>query len=624
MSADRENIEHMLEQLERLLAHCQAMERRYADRLARVHPDLQASARNLLHYRAMRQHDIRGLQNSLGHLGLSRLGRAEGHVMASIVMARELLGAFLEPRQLRVPATALSIEQGDRLLEIHAEQLLGYRSRGRRVRIMVTQPSAAAYNRRLVTRMVEKGMNTARINCAHDGPEAWARMIENLTAACRGLDRKCGISMDLGGPKIRTGSIEAGPRVLKLRPRRDRLGRTVEPARALLWPEGRVAPADTLNRIPLPRDFIDALRPGDRIAFRDARGSRRTLSVNGKDAGCWQVHCRDTAYLLPGLRLAVERGPREETLTAKVGQLPALEQFLLLRIGDRLRVHREPCTGRPAVVDADGAVNAPARIGCTSEEVFRHLRVGEPVVFDDGRIRGEIVERRDDRFEVEVVYAAEGGARLRADKGINFPQSDLQFSGLTAKDRQDLRFIARHADMVNVSFVNRVADVQELLSELRALQAEDSLGIILKIETQSGFNNLTDILIEAMQAPRVGVMIARGDLAVECGWENMARIQEEILSLCQSAHVPVVWATQVLENLAKKGIPSRAEITDAAMAQRAECVMLNKGPHISLAVRMLDYILRNMEDYRHKRAPMLPMLQTGGNPLDAEEVVKHV
>ena len=166
--------------------------------------------------------------------------------------------------------------------------------------------------------------------------------------------------------------------------------------------------------------------------------------------------------------------------------------------------------------------------------------------------------------------------------------------------------------MVNVSFVNRVADVQELLSELRALQAEDSLGIILKIETQSGFNNLTDILIEAMQAPRVGVMIARGDLAVECGWENMARIQEEILSLCQSAHVPVVWATQVLENLAKKGIPSRAEITDAAMAQRAECVMLNKGPHISLAVRMLDYILRNMEDYRHKRAPMLPMLQTGG------------
>ena len=83
-------------------------------------------------------------------------------------------------------------------------------------------------------------------------------------------------------------------------------------------------------------------------------------------------------------------------------------------------------------------------------------------------------------------------------------------------------------------------------------------------------------------------MIARGDLAVEVGFERLAEVQEEILWLCEAAHVPVIWATQVLESVAQTGQPSRAEVTDAAMAERAECVMLNKGPHIGEAVRALD------------------------------------
>jgi pyruvate kinase len=100
-------------------------------------------------------------------------------------------------------------------------------------------------------------------------------------------------------------------------------------------------------------------------------------------------------------------------------------------------------------------------------------------------------------------------------------------------------------------------------------------------------------------------MIARGDLAVECGWERLAELQEEILWICESAHLPVVWATQVLEHLAKEGRPSRAEITDAAMAERAECVMLNKGPHLTEAVEVLDNILRRMETHQTKKRSML-------------------
>jgi pyruvate kinase len=109
-----------------------------------------------------------------------------------------------------------------------------------------------------------------------------------------------------------------------------------------------------------------------------------------------------------------------------------------------------------------------------------------------------------------------------------------------------------------------------------------------------------------MQSHPVGVMIARGDLAVEVGWKKLAEVQEEILRLCTAACIPDIWATQVLENLAKKGRPSRAEITDAAMAQRAECVMLNKGPHILDAIRMLDDIIRLMQKSHVRKKPVTP------------------
>jgi pyruvate kinase len=85
-------------------------------------------------------------------------------------------------------------------------------------------------------------------------------------------------------------------------------------------------------------------------------------------------------------------------------------------------------------------------------------------------------------------------------------------------------------------------------------------------------------------------------------------VQEEILRICEAAHVPDIWATQVLESMAKKGIPSRAEITDAALAQRADCVMLNKGSQINKAIKMLDKILKNMQELNKKRTSVLPKL----------------
>ena len=178
---------------------------------------------------------------------------------------------------------------------------------------------------------------------------------------------------------------------------------------------------------------------------------------------------------------------------------------------------------------------------------------------------------------------------------------------LTPQDLADLATVAGCADLVGLSFAQSAADVRQLRARLAELGA-GSLGIVLKVETRRGFEHLPDLLLAALEGPAAGVMVARGDLAVECGWERLAEVQEEILWACEAAHVPVVWATQVLENLAKTGRPSRAEITDAAMAERAECVMLNKGPFIEDAIRALDDIVRRMQSHQAKKRPLLRAL----------------
>ena len=155
----------------------------------------------------------------------------------------------------------------------------------------------------------------------------------------------------------------------------------------------------------------------------------------------------------------------------------------------------------------------------------------------------------------------------------------------------------------------RLSGMYKALHEQLQLHGADELPIIAKIETAHAVRNLPDILASSLAANLdIGVMIARGDLATELGSVRMAEIQEEILWLCEAAHVPVIWATQVLESLAKNGIASRAEITDAAMSMRADCVMLNKGPYIEQAVAILSDVLQRMEKHQFKKTSLLRAL----------------
>src|SRR5262249_35897535 len=164
---------------------------------------------------------------------------------------------------------------------------------------------------------------------------------------------------------------------------------------------------------------------------------------------------------------------------------------------------------------------------------------------------------------------------------------------------EDLEALARDADLVSLSFVHRTEDIEALYRHLDRLGAAE-LGVILKIENRAAFERLPELLVTAAKRKRIAVMVARGDLGVEIGFERLAEVQEEMLWLCEAAQVPVIWATQVLESLAKDGLPSRGEVTDAAMSIRAECVMLNKGPYIGHALRFLADVSRRMTQHSQK------------------------
>lgn len=607
MKVGRKRIEKMIAQIDAICKNARKLEKQYGSALARMHPALRKGAINLLHYLALRAQDIRALQDKLGFLGVSRLGRAESHVMASLLAVREILSRFAKLKPPDNATPIVSFKQGKKLLRNNTNALLGKKLKGSKARIMVTLPAEAAGDKCLVHGLVAAGMSCARINCAHDDEEIWKGMIANIERAKRKTGRNCKICMDLGGPKLRTGAMRLGPQVIHLQPKRDLFGHVISPARVWLAASDMQPPSLTDAFLPISTNGINHAEKGDKIRFTDARGKRCTLVIDEPHENGLGANCFESAYITTGTEL---RRDNENAVVARVGELPAVEQCITLKIGDTLVLHADAIPGGPAQYDATGNLLQPAHISCTLPEVFQYVKAGEPILFDDGKIEGVIRSASEESLQVEITYAKEEGAKLRADKGINLPESDLQLNGLTDKDEQDLKFAANHADMVSLSFVNGPRDVIALLKALKKLRAK--LGLIVKIETQRGFRNLPAILLAAMRNHPVGVMIARGDLAIEAGWRNLAGLQEEILWLCEAAHLPIIWATQVLESLAKKGIPSRAEISDAAMAQQAECVMLNKGPHILQTVRMLDDILKSMEEYHQKKAPMLPPLEAAG------------
>lgn len=322
------------------------------------------------------------------------------------------------------------------------------------------------------------------------------------------------------------------------------------------------------------------------------------------DAGAWgrMIGHRDAAAALTGHRMRVLMDLAGPKIRTGALRLPAGES----------RLHQG---ARLAIVPPGGLEIPPAEAAgfaaeCTLPEVIGMVEAGQRLFVDDGKI-GAVIERVAEWGVVaRITQAPEEGAKLKSEKGLNFPDTALHCCPLSEKDLQDLDFVAAHADGIEYSFVQSAEDVRLLHRELARRRPGDwrRLSLVLKIETTRAVQALPEILTEAAGQQPTAIMIARGDLAVEIGFARVAEMQEEILWLGEAAHVPVIWATQVLEHLIKKGTPLRGEMTDAAMGARAEAIMLNKGPHLLAAIDELDGLLRRMEEHQHKKTPQLRRL----------------
>lgn len=246
-------------------------------------------------------------------------------------------------------------------------------------------------------------------------------------------------------------------------------------------------------------------------------------------------------------------------------------------------------------VDKSDIVISPNESG-----IIQQLRKGDRVFIDDGAIRCIVEKVKKEKVGLRIVRISSKKDLLKEGKGINFPDSLLQVPSLTDFDRECLPFICENADLVGYSFVKTAEDIAALRQALQE-KSESYPQLIIKIETLEAVENLPSLLLEGMKEQAFGVMIARGDLAVEIGFELLGEIQEEILWICESGHVPVVWATQVLETLHKSGMATRSEITDAGHAAMAECVMINKGDYTIEVMETLRDVIHRTSTHRVKK-----------------------
>ena len=298
-------------------------------------------------------------------------------------------------------------------------------------------------------------------------------------------------------------------------------------------------------------------------------------------------------------------GPKIRTASIKIEKKGKEQDFIRLNKGEHLTLTSRKTHGKNAKYKDDNQLIQNAEIGLQIPQIIDDLNIGDPVFFDDGMIEGRVIGKSKE--EVELVITKTHKKKLKGRKGINLPNTQLHLPSLTSDDIANLPFVLQHADILGYSFVRTPEDVKRLYQELEKLGDSD-IGVVLKIENKEAFENLSLLLFEAMKRPKIGVMIARGDLAVELGYERIAEVQQQILWFCEAAHIPTIWATQVLENLAKNGVATRAEVSDASLSAQAECVMLNKGPHIVEAVQLLKNILIRIEKHYSKKKPSMRAL----------------
>lgn len=563
--------------------------------LALVAPAQLDAARNLLTCLRLRSENQSQLVAALRELCLDA-APSELSAMATLVQLERVLRHLCHAAPLPDPPAHASSRDAQRALDAHRTALFGPVSGPRYTAIMVTlDPASVTVD--LLRQLLAAGMDCVRINTAHDSPRAWQATLEALAEAERGRERPVALHVDLAGPKLRTLPIAgAGSQVRRVRPKKDVRGRVVTPA-LLEFGDGSASSSTCV-----PCSFSKHARVGDSVQLVDARGKQRRLYVVQSDSHHHFV-CEvfQTTYIEAGNPLSLWRGGHV-VADGRAGALPVVDDHVTLNVGSRLALvgPTEPGSQeeREIPVDLCGATVA----------------VGDTVLLDDGQVSCTCVASSAARVELRV-DRCRVNFKLKHEKGINLPQSTFPDSvcALTTSDLEHLRFFAAlmpsRPVTVGLSFVRAASDVRALHGALRQLGVAEHCATCVKIETAQALKHLPNVLLACLWEFPTAVMIARGDLAGEIGMEHLASAQDDVGVLAAACHLPVIFATQVLESLNKNGIASRAEITDVALqGAKAEAIMLNKGPHLVRTVATLHQLLEHAPRRQHKQAVPLRTL----------------
>ncbi len=231
--------------------------------------------------------------------------------------------------------------------------------------------------------------------------------------------------------------------------------------------------------------------------------------------------------------------------------------------------------GQKFTFDTDPAPGNATRVQLPDTDVLGSLNVGDRILLNDGKIEMRVDAATPERVDATVVRGTEIWSR----RGFNLPDTEINTSVLTAKDRADLEYaITKNPDYVAISFVQRPEDVAEVRDFITQHTAHP-IKIIAKIERPNAVERITDIAAAAD-----GIMIARGDLAVEVPYAEVPAISRHIIRECRKMNKPVIVATQMLGSMVNSEFPTRAEITDVANAAylRADSTMTSEETTIGI------------------------------------------
>jgi pyruvate kinase len=452
-------------------------------------------------------------------------------------------------------------------------------------------------------------------------PIAWRRSAANLAhyLALRGSDH-----VPLQAALVRNGLSSLSRREAHVMPTLDAVERALAslagapsepPAAAMSIDDGAqllARHASELLETPMPHmtRIVVTIPPwaAGRVDFMqsllDAGMDVARINASHGDPAQWQasIDALRTAAAARGRRVPVcvdLAGPKVRTGVCAAGPIA-------LVAGDRIVLHAENGDSVDGARGADGRLVAPARVAVRPRELVACVEPGHRVLFDDGNIRARCtaVDRARGEATVEIEAVRAGAWPLKDRKGVNVPDTDMPIPALTDADRATLDFVAEKVDIVAMSFVRSARDIADL-HEALAARTKRAIGVVAKIETPQACRALPEILLALMRSPPCGVMLARGDLGVEIGFEHLPEAQDEILALCEAAHVPVIWATQVLESMTEHGFPTRGEVTDAADAARADAIMLGIGPYMVETVRFVEDLLARTQLRRARSRALL-------------------